>query len=230
MPDKASHTIVMRKIMLGLHSIVIVCSVAMFAYTFFAKDHLVGHARHVVTEKTRSHAEPIIDAMRNSLDDALAQKILSKSLRLEIQQELSLYDANPKAYIAQLTSAQQASFGTGKIATFKGKVYAYYQSTFHELIRDLRIFSCSNLVAGLFALVLLLLRPLRNDAKIITFTCITFAVVVFSSYNYLEGISFLRIILKSHPSWSYPLGMILMILWICSNKPSHKERATTSTR
>lgn len=80
MHDKASHTIVMRKIVLGLHSIVIVCSVAMFAYTFFAKDHLIGHARHVVTEKTLSHAEPIIDAMRNSLDDALAQKILSMTI------------------------------------------------------------------------------------------------------------------------------------------------------
>lgn len=155
----------LRKISLLLNSAVVVLSLLLFGYTFFAKEHLVEHTRAFVTERTLAHSKPLVELMRAGLDAPLAQKLVSEKIRSQIEGELGLYDSDPIEYVDKLTSESAPSFGTGKLAKFKASVHAYYQSTLAALVRDLRIFSGSNFVAGVFAIWLLLHSGLAGTAR-----------------------------------------------------------------
>jgi hypothetical protein len=215
----------MRKISLLLNALVVVLSLALFGYTFFAKAHLVEHTRAFVTEKTLAHSGPLMELMRAGLDAPLAQKLVPEKIRAQTGAEIALYESDPVKYVTSLTSEKAPSFGTGKLAKFKAGVHAHYQSTLAALVRDLRIFSGSNLVAGLFAIWLLLNGKLGRDGKVIAFSFVVFAAVAYSTFSYIEGVSFLRILLKSHLGWWYPAGMALTILGLVLEHGLHKSKA-----
>lgn len=215
----------LRKISLLLNSLVVVLSLLFFSYTFFAKAHLVEHTRAFVTEKTLAHSKPLVELMRAGLDAPLAQKLVSEKIRSQIAGELDFYDTDPIKYVTKLTSENAPSFGTGKIAKFKASVHAYYQSTLAALVRDLRIFSGSNLVASIFALWLLLKGKIESECKVVTFSFVVFAAVAYSSYSYIEGVSFLRILFKTHLGWWYPVGMALIVMRLVFEHDLHKKTA-----
>lgn len=113
----------LRKISLLLNALVIVLSLALFGYTFFAKAYLVEHTRAFVTEKTLAHS--------------------------------------------------------GKLG---------------------------------------------SDGKVVAFSFVVFAAVAYSTLSYLEGVSFLRILLKSHLGWWYPAGMALTIVGLVLEHGLHKQK------
>lgn len=214
----------LRKTSLTLNAIIVAVSLLLFGYTFVAKSHLVAHTRSFVAEKTLSYSKMLVDLMRAGLDAPLSNKLLSESLRTVIAEELATFDSNPSEYILSLTSERDPNFGTGKVADFKQKVHSHYQAILEALVRDLRIFSGSNAVAGLFAMCLLLTRQSRDNGKVIAFSFVVFAAVAFSSYSYLEGVSFLRILLNSHLGWWYPVGIMMMIVALVLEYGLHKEK------
>lgn len=215
----------LRKISLVLNALVVVLSLALMGYTFFAKSHLVEHTRAFVTEKTLEHSKKMIGLMRSGMDSPLYQKLLSEERRAVIEDELKLYDADPVEYVAKLTSAKKSSFGTGKVAEFKESVQKYYQSTLDELVRDLRIFAGSNLVAAVFAIFLLLNQKLSQNRKLVAFSLFVFVAVAFSSYSYLEGVSFIRVMLKNHLGLWYPVTILIMILSLVFEFELHKKKS-----
>lgn len=215
----------LRKISLVLNALVVVLSLSLMGYTFFAKSHLVEHTRAFVTEKTLKHSKPLVELMRSGMDSPLYQKLLSEERRRVIEDELKLYDADPVEYVTKLTSAKKSSFGTGKVAEFKQSVQEYYQSTLDELVRDLRIFAGSNLVAAVFAIFLLLNQKFSQNRKLIAFSLFVFVAVAFSSYSYLDGVSFIRVMLKSHAGFMYPVTILIMILGLVYEFELHKKKS-----
>lgn len=213
----------LRKVTLALNAIVVVLSLTLFCYTFFARPHLTEHTRAFVTEKTLSYSKPLVDLMRAGIDSPLSQKFISEELRSLIEEELKLYDSNSAEYVTALTSARAESLGTGKVAKFKEKIRSYYQSTLSSLVCDLRIFSGSNIVAGFFAMWLLLTKGFRRSDKVVAFSFVVFAAVAYSTYSYIDGVSFLRILLKSHLGWWYPAGIVIMILVLVLEYGLNKE-------
>lgn len=213
----------LRKVSIALNAIVVTLSLGLFAYTFFAKAHLIEHTREFVTEKTLSYSKPLVETTRAGLKSPLAQKLVSEEHRSLAESELATYDSDPVGYVTSLTSAEPSSFGTGKIAEFKEKVRGYYQSTLTELVRDLRIFSGSNIGAGLFAIFLLLSPRFKGNKKLITFSFVIFAAVAYSTFSYIDGVSFLTILLKWHLGWWYPVGILLTILGLVFEFGLHKE-------
>ena len=220
----------LRKVSITLNVVVVLMSLGLFAYTFFAKSHLVEHTREFVTGKTLSYSRPLVEASRAGLESQLSRKLFSEERRALIEGELATYDSNPAGYVTSLTSAEPSSFGSGKIAEYKEKVRSYYQSTLSGLLHDLRIFSGSNVVAGLVAIILLLSPRFKEDKKLITFSFVIFAAVAFSSISYLQGVSFLTILFKWHPGWWYPLGMLLTILSLVLEFGLHKGSGEESTK
>ena len=212
-----------RKVSITLNAIVLTLSLGLFAYTFFAKSHLIEHTRDFVTEKTLSYSKPLVEATRAGLESPLAQKLVSEEHRSLVEGELATYDSDPDGYVTSLTSAEPSSFGKGKIAEFKEKIRGYYQSTLSELLRDLRIFSGSNVGASFFAIFLLMSQRFKENKKLITFSFVIFAAVAYSTTSYIDGVSFLTILLKWHLGWWYPLGIILTILWLVCEFGLHKE-------
>lgn len=206
-----------------LNSIIVISSLTIFGYTFFAKAHIVEHTRAFVTEKTLAYSMPAVELMRVGLETRLSQRLLSEPLRAEISNELSTYDSNPTEYIKSLTSNRVPDFGDGRVADFKKNVHGHYQSILEALVRDLRIFSGSNMVAGLFAIYLLRATGGKDDGKVIAFSFIVFAAVAFSSYSYFQGVSFLRILLNTHLGWWYPVGVMVTIIGLVLDYGLHKE-------
>lgn len=142
----------LRKNSLALNAMIVTLSLLLFSYTFVAKNHLEAHTRAFVTVKTLSYSKPLVELMRSGLDAALLQKLLSKTLRFDIQSEIAVYGSNQAEYIILLTSGQESYFGATKVASFKQRLHHHYQSTLEALVRDLRLFSASNLLAGGFAM------------------------------------------------------------------------------
>jgi hypothetical protein len=214
----------LRIISIVLNTIVVTLSALLFSYTFVAKTHLQEHTRAFVSAKTLSYSKPLAELMRSGLDAPLSQKLLTKKLRSEIESELSVYDFSPAGYVARLTAEQAPRFGASKVAIFKEKLHHYYQSTLGALVCDLRIFSASNLLAGGFAMWLLLTTKLRNNGKVIAFSFVVFSAVAFSTFSYLEGVTFLRVLLKSHLGWWYPGGVIVLITSLIIEYGLHIEK------
>lgn len=220
----------LHKTSLALNAVIVALSLWLFSYTFFAKNHLVEHTRAFVTEKTVSYSKPLVEFMESGLKAPLSQKLLPEVLRSEIEKEIAVYNYNPAEYVTSLTSEKENDFGEGKVAKFKGKVHKHYQLILEDLIRDLRIFSGSNLVAGVCAMWLLLLNKFRFNGKVVAFSFVIFAAVAFSSYSYIEGVSFLRILLKSHLGWLYPAGIAVMIVGLVLDLGLLKEKDAEQRR
>lgn len=83
----------------------------------------------------------------------------------------------------------------------------YYDSILQALIIDLRIFTGSNVVAGLAALGLLFSSHFRGLRKVEIFSMFIFASVVVSTRLYIDGLTFYRILLNWHMGWWYPIGV-----------------------
>ncbi len=215
----------LRKTSLILNALVVVLSISLMGYTFFAKSHLVEHTRAFVTEKTLAHSKPMIELLRTGLDSPLSQKLISEERRAAIEDELKLYDSNPIEFVTKLTSAKKSSFGNGKVAEFKESVQEYYQSTLDELVRDLRIFAGSNLVAGVFAMCLLLNKGFTQNSKVVAFSFLVFVAVAYCVESYINGVSFIRILLKSHIGWWYPVTILIMILGLVLEYGLHKKKS-----
>ncbi len=202
----------LRKISITLNIVVVCVSIFMFAGTFFAKQHVINHARGFVSERTLAYSRPTVEWVEIGLESPLAGKLISPEKKQAIKVELARYHRDPAAYIASVTNHKDAASdadATGKVEQFKQKIRNYYQSTLDELVIDLRIFTGSNAVAGLVALVLILGRHFQSVRRVEVFSLFIFASVAISSCLYLDGLSFFRILFKWHLGWSYPAGIIL---------------------
>lgn len=231
----------LRKTSIALNIVVVCVSIFMFAYTFFAKQQLTDHARGFVSERTLAYSRPTVEWVEKGLGSPLAAKLISPEKKQAIAAELAKYHRDPAAYIASITNREDGgsdSTEAGKVGEFKQKIRSFYQSTLEELIIDLRIFTGSNGVAGLVALVLLLSRQFRGLRQVEVFSFFIFASVALSSYLYLDGLSFFRILFKWHLGWSYPAGVAFTAVHLYRRygqnqsqaEPSDAERKRSSAR
>lgn len=201
----------LRKLSITLNGIVVVISLSLLVYTFFAKSHLEAHAEKFLVEKTLVHSKPVINLAKAGISNPIASKLLSSDQRAMVEDEVSSYETSPVDYIRTLTGKDGKVEGGGKVANFKNKIIDYYHSVLDELITDLRIFSISNVVAGVFCLFMILHPKFSANPKIITFSMVVFISVVFSSYGYIEGLSFFKILFKWNLGWWYPVGILVTV-------------------
>ena len=207
----------MRKTTLALNSIVIIFFICLLGYTFFARLHLESLARNFVTEKTLDYSKPIVEIADESLDSPLVKKVLSDEQANAIRKEITDYQNEPRAYIADLTHQQvrdapleNANPLIEKVAAIKDKIRKFYDNTLHALISDLRIFSLSNLIAGLIAFGLAYRSPSNIRKPIVWFSFLMFVAVLFCSYLYIDDLTFFRILFRTHMGWWYAAFLCVM--------------------
>ncbi len=201
----------LRKLSITFNSIVVVISLSLLTYTFFAKPHLESHAEKFLVEKTLERSKSVIDLAKSGLSHPIASKLLSSDHKSKVEEEILTYESSPVDYIRDLTGQNGKVEGSSKMGKAKNKIIDYYQSVLSELITDLRIFSASNLVAGLFCLWLVFHPKFRANPKVIAFSMIVLISVALSSYGYIEGFSFFKILFKWNLGWWYPVGIALTI-------------------
>jgi hypothetical protein len=209
----------MRTTTLVLNSIVLVFFISFLAYTFFARQHLDSLARDFVTEKTLVYSKPIVDVSDESLDSPLVKTLLSDDQATAVRNEIADYQNDPAAYIADLTRRQvrdapmaNANPLIEKVASIKSKIRTFYDNTLNALITDLRIFSFSNLIAGLIAFGLAYRSSSEIRKPIVWFSFLMFVAVLYCSYLYIDDLTFFRILFRTHMGWWYTALLCVMIL------------------
>lgn len=209
----------MRPTVLVFNSIVVVFFVGFLAYTFIARQHLESLARGFVTEKTLAYSELAVGTADEALNSPLAQKLLTDEQATAIRNEIADYRKEPKAYIAALTGQQlldapkaNANPLMAKMASIKSKIRKYYDDTLDALIADLRIFSLSNLVAGLVAFGLAYCSRSKIREPIVWFSLLMFVAVLYCSYMYVDDTTFFRILFRTHMGWWYAVLLFLVIV------------------
>ena len=209
----------MRKTALALNSIVVVFFICFLAYTFVARQHVDALARDFVTEKTISYSKPIVEVADEALGSPLIKRLLSDDQETAIRREIADYRNDPGAYIADLTRQQQRDTPVAnanplieKVASIKYKVRTFYDNTLNALIADLRIFSTSNLVAGLIAFGLAYRSSLEVRQSIVWFSFLMFVAVFYCSYLYVDKLTFFRILFRAYLGWWYAALLCVTIV------------------
>ena len=202
-----------------LNSIVVVFFICFLAYTFFARQHLESLARGFVTEKTLDYSKPVVEVADEALDSPLVKKFLSDDQETAIRHEIADYQDNPSAYIADLTrqGVRDAPMANAnplieKVASIKNKIRTFYDNTLNALIADLRIFSFSNLIAGLTAFALAYRSASDLRKPIVWFSFLMFVAVLYCSYLYVDDLTFFRILFRTHMGWWYAAFLCVMIV------------------
>ncbi len=207
----------MRTTALALNSIVVVFFSCFVAYTFVARSHLDALARDFVTEKTINYSQPIVEIAHESLDSPLVRKLLSKDQALAIRHEIRDYQNDPAAYVSDLTHQPVPKVPLAKlnpllakVASIKEKIRTFYVDTLNALITDLRIFSVSNLIAGMiaFGLACRSSRPFRKS--IVWFSFLMFVSVLCCSSLYIDDLTFFRLLFRTHMGGLYPVLLCVM--------------------
>jgi hypothetical protein len=225
----------MRKLTLILNAIVVVFFVLFLAYTFAAKSHIENLARDFVTEKTTAYANPTVAVAEESLESPLIRKLLSEEQINAIRTEIDNFKDNPSAYVSKLTGQgsqdlipPNANPLVNKIASLKSRIRMYYDGTLNSLINDLRIFSVSNLLAGLVAIVLAYCSGPSVRKSLVWFSILMFVAVLYCSYMYIDGLSFFRILFRTHMGWWYAIVLLLTVASLYWDFGRHIEK-TDST-
>ncbi|MDB5342725.1 MAG: hypothetical protein JWP89_1102 [Schlesneria sp.] len=225
----------MRTTALALNSIVVVFFSCFFAYTFIVRSHLDALGRDFVTEKTVSYSKPIVEIAHESLDSPLVRKLLSEDKALAIRNEIRDYRNDPAAYVSDLTHQPlrklplaNANPLLAKVASIKEKIRTFYDDTLNALITDLRIFSVSNLIAGLiaFGLAYRSPRPIRNS--IVWFSFLIFVAVLCCSSLYIDDLTFFRILFRTHMGWLYAVLLCVMTIALYWDYGRHINAAEQS--
>lgn len=211
----------MRKTTLILNSIVVVFFACFLAYTQFARQHINNLARGFVTEKTLDYSEPLVDLADESLHLPLAQKLLSEDQATAIRREITDYRQDALAYISDLTRhnigkmpVQNSNPLLAKVAAIKAGICTFYDHTLNALISDLRIFSISNLIAGLLAFMLAFRSRRTVRQLLVWFSLLMFVAVLYCSCLYVDELTFFRVLFRTHLGGWYPVllsGMIVVM-------------------
>lgn len=213
----------MRKIALLSNLLSIVFFLGFLTYTLVAKKHVESLAREFVTEKTIEHSKPLVDLAEKTLESKLATALLSDAKEAEIRGEITQYRDDPNAYVSDLASkydrvvdndTMKGESGTlsQAIANVKNRIRKFYDETLSALIDDLRIFAIANLIASVIALGLLYKSDEKLEKPLVGLSVVILFSVIFSSYLYVNDLTFFRIMFRLHLGWNYALFLTFMVI------------------
>ncbi len=207
----------MRTTTLALNAIIAVFFASFGAYTFVAQQHLEGLARDFVTEKSVQHSKVVVDLAEVSLDFPIVKQNLPAVQAAAIREEIAGYRKDSFAYIADLTQRQNlnpppamAKPFFGAIEAIKEEIREFYVTTLSALIRDLRIFSGTNLIAGVIAFAWAYRSKPQVRPSIVWLTILMFIAVLYCSSLYLDELTFFRILFRMQRGWFYPVLLCLV--------------------
>ena len=210
----------MRTAALALNSVVTVFFSCLLAYTIFGRAHLAGQCRDYALQQTVEYSDPVMDVVGKALAVPFVEKVVPASIMDRLQESMQEYRQDPGAYISKAIAGASESIADSdnpilkRLASAHMRIKAYFNETVDALIVDLRIFALTNLVVGMFALVLAYRSPVTDLPRQLLLSCVMCLSVAYCSYMYVDSLSFFRILAQAHMGWWYPvmLGVIVVIL------------------
>ena len=218
-------------------SVVVLLFGMMFCVTFAARDQVEDKARDFVVEKTVHYSEKVVSLAESALDVPLTKKWLSDEQHAVIQAEIQDYHADPLAFVrrplferkpSQSESPKHVSGFKKKVLGWKEALRSHYNETLNALITDMRIFSGSNVVAGLLGFILAFRGKDRETSHLVISASLLLVAVAIGVYYYVDGMSFFKILFRNYLGWWYPVMVVLIFLYLFSKCRSREGESARS--
>ena len=209
-----------RKVLIALHLAGAALSIALLVSTYSAKSIITSKAKEMAVEKSRDFADPVAEKLRETLDRPVIGKLIPGNVRERLEKELNDYEASAEDWLKRLAAggvnrAKEFDFpevqnplARKAIDALKGKVSnvrSRLDATYDGLIRDLRLFAITNLVAFLLAALLCLLaRTPRSRHWLVAYSFILLGSMVFSIAFYVGQNWIWSILRNDYLGWQYP--------------------------
>lgn len=201
----------MRRIVVALSALSTAFFAVFFAYTFVAREHLASLALEFAARKTEEHVEPAVKLAEQAIESKTAAKLLGEDKVASVRRELADYRRDPTGYIATLTRKRLSDARIeeqGPIAAkafgWKRKIEKFFAARLQALVADLRIFAGSNLMATIASLAMALCVRESRLTPVLWFSLSMLSAVAYTSYLYVDSLSFFRILMQIHVGWWYP--------------------------
>jgi hypothetical protein len=208
----------MRKALVALNLLVAAASAGLFAYTFFARDHLVALAEDYVVARTVRHATPAVERVEAAL--AAPQAWLAPApVRDAVRAEIDAYRSDPDGYVRAAVAKGAEAEGAKhpfaeQVVRWKRDLRRYFGEALASLVRDLRIFAGTNAVAGLLAAVLAWRARGRWRWHVLGLSVLLLLSLALHGYLFIDGLTFFRIVAGVRAGWSYPALMALTFAYL----------------
>ena len=217
----------MRLTIIILNFIVVLFFGVFLGYTFIAKKHIEQLARDYAIKKTLSYSDPLVEKAQEQFKRPTVQTLVPSKQKAIIQKEFDQYEKEPTQYLLKLTQESPASGPSSKLLakaiSFKKKIKTHLEETLDLLLRDLRIFAISNLIASGTALFLALRSPAQVRTLLIWVSFLVFVSVCYCSYLYIDDLSFFKFLIRSHMGWWYPVFLGSFILKLIQGYGRHHK-------
>jgi hypothetical protein len=206
-----------------------------FVLTFFARDYMTRLAQDYVIDKTRKHVDPLVQIGEQAIN-ARGIELLLNDEQLQIaRREIAAYRDDSPAYIARLVAGDRnpappkpAAGFLGEVLRWKVQIREYFDDTLSRLLRDLRIFFGTNVVAGTMAILIALRAKGNRSSQMLLLSGLLLASMAFGIYMYIDNLSYFRILMGSYMGWWYPAIVATLFLGMLVEfpKPDEAKAAT----
>lgn len=199
----------MRTALIALNLAVAIASAVLFGYTFFAREHLIGLAEDYAIGKTVEYATPAVEQVEAALNHPAAI-LVPVAIRAAIRAEVDAFRQNPNAYVRELiaraAAIQMPKHPLAALAVeWKNKVRDHFENVLAGLLRDLRIFSGTNVVAALLAACVAYYARGRWRYHVLAISGLLLLALGLQIYLFIDGLTFFRIITDARVGWWYPV-------------------------
>jgi hypothetical protein len=209
------------RVLVAVNLAVAAGSAGFFALTVVGQEHVKELAKDYLAAKVRPVADRLAAQTARAFDSK-AGALVPGRVRVAIRAELDAYGADPVGTIREWAKAgadaPQPNImmpGLDEAFGLRDRVKAHFDATFASLIRDLRIFSGSNAVAGLLAAWLASRSRGRHRYRLAGLSLLLLAGVAWNAWMYLDDLTFFRILIDSYAGWGYPVFLAVTVgyLW-----------------
>jgi len=156
-----------------------------------------------------------------ALDNPAVRILAGREGKL-MRQEIAKYRKDPAGYIKDLTGKRPAVDDADlppKVVAVKKDVRRDVEETLQALIKDLRIFSGSNIAAAFVALICAVLAPTPIRPLLLMLSFALVGGVVLCSWLYVDNMSFFSILTRMHMGWEYPAVLLIVSFYVWKGMP-----------
>lgn len=207
------------------------------ALTFFAHDYLKRLAQDFVIDKTIPHSDSVVNLADEAANAPGIKRILKERELLATRNEIAEYREDPRAYVAKIVAGDvlPAVFvGQGpdalvreQVLSWKHRIHEYFDQTMNRLLRDLRIFCGTNLVAALLVFVLSCRASSERRRHLLVLSTLLLMSLAYSIYLFVDSMTYFRILIGSYMRLWYPAVVCTMFLGMMIG--DRKSRSPTPT-
>jgi hypothetical protein len=183
------------------------------ALTFFARGYIQGKAQEFVVERSVPIADAAVATAEKALQIPLAQQFLGADALRIARLEIADYRRDRQAYITRLVTGRRPvpvavpdrmAPVEERLTEWKDAVRRYFDRTIDGLVRDLRIFSGSNLAAAVLAAWFAVRAQGGRLKRLLIISGLLLVSLAYGTLLYIDEFSYFRILFNSYIGWWYP--------------------------